>query len=93
MSKHTPGPWFVQKGFNTIYSFYGGTSGLTTAVASPLGNQLKSGPDELDANAKLIAASPELLEALQYCVEMLENKGINGATLENAKLAIKKATT
>jgi len=45
------------------------------------------------ANAQLIAASPELLEALQGCVEMLEDLGYaGGLTLAQATAAIAKAT-
>lgn len=94
-TKHTPGPWFVQNGFNTIYSFYGETSGLTTAVASALHKQLKGGEEEAGANAKLIAAAPDLLEALKGLVNDVKGKPNDtryATHLKIAEAAIEKAT-
>lgn len=65
-AKHTPGPWFITGGEMTKY------------VEARIGNRLLQevaavGPtvaddgygDQQQANARLIAAAPELLEALQ----------------------------
>lgn len=53
------------------------------------------GDSEADANAKLIAAAPELLEALIHCKALLESSVIPGGTglneYINAKKAINKA--
>ena len=52
----------------------------------------KSG-DERKANAKLIAAAPDLLEACNELIELLSFHGYNNATeIYNAKEAIKKVT-
>ena len=63
MSKHTPGPW--------QYAFEGGTvafiveaDGTTVAKLSTTENS--TAHSRLPANARLIAAAPEMLEALQH---------------------------
>lgn len=61
--KWTPGPWFNQKAFRSIYSFGGDTSGLTIFVAKAEGHQC--GEEQADANARLIAAAPTMAEALR----------------------------
>ena len=59
MSEHTPGPWKVV-GLSVISD-----SGI---ICNP-----PSGPiDELEANARLIAAAPDMLEALEMSVRYLE---------------------
>lgn len=45
---------------------------------------------EAEANARLIAAAPELLEALQGCVALINGQG-RGCELQNAQEAIAKA--
>ena len=70
-SKHTPGPWFVQPGFLTIYNMDGGDYGLTCAVASVLDKQ--PGRDAAEANARLIAAAPDLLEALKHARSQMQH--------------------
>jgi hypothetical protein len=84
MSKHTPGPW----GWHTP---------ATTAARYPCyvtaGNQyiaaIYHGDDQREThpNARLIAAAPELLEALQLITEVG-----NRAATEIAHAAIAKAT-
>ena len=59
----TPGPWFAQPGFLTIYNMSNGTSGLTCAVASVLTEQ--PGLDQANANARLLAEAPAMAEALE----------------------------
>ena len=58
MSKHTPGPWLKHDGSITaLYEGYG---------VGPVCHYNVSGVVETDtANANLIAAAPELLEALE----------------------------
>ena len=67
IAKHTPGPWLVHEdsygGFNRIWSARGDD------VATCMGDgSIPSG--EILANERLIAAAPELLEAL-YCAETI----------------------
>lgn len=44
-----------------------------------------------EANARLIAAAPELLDALRYMVENAEAAGWSGLMLDDAREAISKA--
>lgn len=90
--KGTPGPWFEHReGFSTVYieSRIGGGMIQEVAACGPC----DKGSEQQSANAKLIAAAPELLEALQYI-----NHAINHGTQmdivkvqEMAESAIKKA--
>lgn len=57
MSKHTPGPWVVKHDV-VIY----GRDSFTIIGSAGTGNLHR--PDEI-ANANLIAAAPDLLEALE----------------------------
>lgn len=81
MTKHTPGPW----------------AAFDTAVVAPayempvarVSNGIRGNPwtrEARTANARLIAAAPELLEALEYYAA---DTSING---EVARAAIDKAT-
>lgn len=68
MNKHTPGPWYV----DTEYSIQimkhmehlVGTTKYTDYTVADISEGGFTGEEEL-ANARLIAAAPELLEALQ----------------------------
>lgn len=69
MSKHTPGPWFAQAGYLTIYNLSDGTVGTTCALAKVLREQ--PGDDQAEANARLIAAAPELYDAAEAALNAL----------------------
>ena len=62
MSKHSPGPWMVAQYGKYKRAIMGATLALPIAVvrADPLSKDVN------DSNARLIAAAPDLLEALQY---------------------------
>ena len=61
MSKHTPGPWRRAK-----YKVFSAGESL---VANTRSTGLASDADE--ANARLIAAAPDLLEVLSIAIELL----------------------
>ena len=76
MSKHTPGPWFVQK------SDYPG--GL---LIKPIPGQVIAQCDEgldMKANARLIAAAPDLLDGLKAILESLRH-GRSVETIHEAR--------
>jgi hypothetical protein len=75
---HTPGPWSVEDG--TIVCFSNSEYELCRT--------------EISADARLIAAAPELLEALSWCIAALNSRGIDSTTgeLDRAKQILAKAT-
>ncbi len=82
---HTPGPWSVE----AIYALlrFGRKSGGSW---DDIGEEHEFFPDEDDAN--LIAAAPEMLEALEAMVEMVEMNGLGKRyALDLAASAIRKA--
>ena len=94
MSGHTPGPWLVEG--RTVYALnddgYNRFSALVQDAHTP--------GDELEANARLIAAAPELLEALEdiandYAERFdMDSQSTNPGmkvVVENARAAIAKA--
>ena len=103
MSKHTPGPWWLGRDpshFGSLTSITGGSdsTGGIRSVAEVGGLDI----DEAEANARLISAAPDMLEALhdvlRYCVTPSglpdKNKGRTpeqDAAMAKAKAAIAKA--
>lgn len=73
MSKHTPGPWTVgmagQYGTHNVNIIYAGAdNSVATVYGLPMHTKLENIEPRWTeglANARLIAAAPELLEALQ----------------------------
>ena len=92
--KHTPGPWFAS-------GRYIGTVNHMSYIGE-CRNAADNWSDDCpaSANARLIAAAPELLEALkeaQLALAMCQPRTDNGAkcqreAMENARDAIAKAT-
>ena len=96
-TKHTPGPWVVRtidQSLATVETQDGryiiGNAGQLRA------DDWKTGHIERRANARLIAAAPELLEALQKMLPELRGLSIVSDTaaemLREAEAAIAKAT-
>lgn len=61
MSKHTPGPWVVESA-DDAYCI----ANVGNLVIMPGGGKVKH--DNTEADARLIAAAPDLLEALEMIV-------------------------
>lgn len=75
-AKYTPGPWKICKKFphqKFIEVEHGDkhTKGAASLVIARVTCRT-TWQEQQEANARLIAAAPELLEALQECVELLE---------------------
>ena len=88
MSKHTPGPWAYENYRGTVHVFIDNEGG-TPSICKLVGN-------DKDANARLIAAAPDLLEALEYYVEKVADLSRYGVMIETslrekAEAAIAKA--
>jgi len=97
MSKHTPGPWTV--GHTRTFTHSGGIFGTETAVhygdAVNRGNCIAhayghGALSHSEDDARLIAAAPDLLEALQAAVTATDVVTY-GAALDKARAAIAKA--
>lgn len=97
--KHTEGPWTV------CLSMYDGSVFSFSITASPHGSLLpiceaparllghNRPPDEMEANAHLIAAAPEMLATLRECLKAEEQRarkllpGAPASTYSAARLA------
>ena len=90
--KPTPGPWRAVGGAIRPESAKGYTGGYAPILAAHHDKRL---PDNREANAKLAAAAPELLESLQFLMEYLLEPSESGEYATGylaAKAAIHKAT-
>ena len=91
MSKHTPGPWFYVQGDEWSHSVCTREGELPDGSPSfwSVASVNKRREPAHEANARLIAAAPELLEALQHLTLVLKAAGYG---TERADAAIAKAT-
>lgn len=96
MSAHTPGPWLANSySVTNDEIIISATNGDRIARALPYG-EFSDNPDAQYANAKLIAAAPDLLQAVKALTWALE-RGEHcptdewNAALDLANAAVKKA--
>ena len=95
MSKHTPGPWLLSG--NTIYALMHagrrkGDEQFKNRFSAYVQADRECPDDEHEANARLIATAPELLEALKACVLWMDtNYERSEAAHRAARAAIAKA--
>lgn len=66
--KHTPGPWELDQVSLCIYGWSEDERCIRLADCGAADDDAIS-EDELEANARLIASAPELLEALKECLK------------------------
>lgn len=89
MIEHTAGPWYAVTG--SVWTTPGGPDDGGTHVAMMDREEPKTKPVERDANAHLIAAAPDMLEALKAYLDSVDGDiGIEKAD-ELAQKAIAKA--
>jgi hypothetical protein len=86
---HTPGPWRVIEGTHSADKRF--------SVASESGEDITGWGcvQQMEGNARLIAASPELLESTQSMLKLCERylgPLLAGGELTRARAAIEKAT-
>lgn len=102
-AKHTRGPWHVTESGGDWSGMSGVSLGIDDAFGADGGRDyclatvVHGDPDELQANARLIAAAPELLAVLQEMLprfqDLRELAGFDESALaEQARAAIAKAT-
>ena len=95
-TKHTPGPWSTGHGKAGQCRIYADSE--MHAIARTYGPDLNgiglcelTGPKNI-ADARLIAAAPDLLDALQSFPGFTDDAAIGDAWLEKMRAAIAKAT-
>ncbi len=83
---HTPGPWATARGFEgqTVV----GSDGVLVADCSIIDRLGQRTGPECTANARLIAAAPDLLEALKAVVAIADRRTVE---FDAAHAAIAKA--
>jgi hypothetical protein len=87
MSNHTPGPWKVSRRFDVYQDTQTpGVGGTFVASTKGISELPESVNQVCEADAKLIAATPELLKALQDILIF-----DSALSQENARAAIRKA--
>lgn len=84
---HTPGPWELLDGRNikTVNGIFFLSYGCNDHSKKPFFFPKENGWSELDANAKLIATAPELLEALKLLAEEVYDLSANNLDGHNWK--------
>lgn len=82
-AQHTPGPWTFGYTGASGYCIYGAGQHIAISILYK--------KDGGEANARLIAAAPELLEALRLCAGFAEAYG-QPETRDQVRAAIAKAT-
>jgi len=95
MSGHTPGPWTAFQSTASFFDVVKGNGEYDPSVASVWASEGRPA----GANARLIAAAPDLLEALRILTMMAETSGGTSgpdaelmAACDQANRAIAKAT-
>jgi hypothetical protein len=90
--KHTPGPWRVgrEEKYHSFVSCRSSEDDLSDRNAGCWVAEAK-GPDH-EANARLIAAAPELLEALERLVRAASMSNCDSNRIDEARSAIAKTT-
>ena len=74
---HTPGPWHLDAKHLSIGSADGLRSIANVAIPGEYGTSMPADVIAADANARLIAAAPEMLEALRLCAQFVGGAGLN----------------
>ena len=88
MNKHTPGPWEIDSEQpSTVKKFTHGNRLSIATVHGGYGEKTRR-----TANARLIAAAPEMLEALEDALNLIDTiTPFEGDTVRKARAAIAKA--
>jgi len=77
MSTHTPGPWAAIQRDDDCWDIYSDVHGNIATLHDPIGFELVM--DNIEADARLIAAAPDLLEFIESITDALgPYKDLNG---------------
>lgn len=72
-TKHTKGPWVAKK--HDALAYFIGHEGTNIGLCGFYADNERT-PEEAEANARLIAAAPELLECLKVCWDYVQANGV-----------------
>ncbi len=91
MSKHTPtpGPWHHDTHTQNVVATVTPEDGGDIICTEPSEGGDSPSRRRWDANARLIAAAPDLLAALEECTELMET--IHKSAISRARAAIAKS--
>jgi hypothetical protein len=90
MNKHTPGPWHIEREDSPDAEWSRRFPTIIADEYEVVGNEGFYGDLETDmANARLIAAAPDLLEALEFVIRGVPD---TWEGVQKARAAIAKAT-
>ena len=103
MSKHTPGPWGIERLHGEINVIScnerdgaAKDMGIVYVLARDVGGMIHGEQfddrSEVEANARLMAAAPELLDALVDLLPLISPLKAESQQVANASAAIAKAT-
>jgi len=91
MEKYTPGQWYQVGAW--VEHEDDDVADICSCDPATIGQEhIGRSDSEMKANARLIAAAPDLLEALQNMVEAHRSGKLFASTINNAVDAITKAT-
>lgn len=96
---HTPGPWDLYQPYSNVWQVFPAQDGDDHSICRvsmtycEVGKGGKNVPSENEANARLIAAAPELLEALEGALIALDADTSRGRESweDDAREAVAKA--
>lgn len=98
MIKHTPGPWVTYPDGDYIYIQHEATGdgvnapcGVFTVALVGYGFGMQADPEEAQANARLIAAAPKMLNALQSVLRALAIEGGHVPVVADARATARAA--
>lgn len=87
---HTPGPWLITPDFKTAVNA-GRKHVAMVNFNSTTDAEKRVAGEEHEANARLIAAAPDMFEALQGLVSFFDKTGFTTEFLSDARSALSKA--
>ena len=92
-AKHTPGPWILGDENNQHAEILIGDLVANIDRQDRYGLHMACSREEMLANARLIISAPDLLEALESCLDVFINQGWDDDLIaaKKARAAIAKA--
>lgn len=96
MSNHTPGPWVAKQEFANRWRIESHANGpefipISVGIACTTILEVGCADEDTEANARLMAAAPDLLAALKHCLQEHGGFTIKGKTERIALAALAKA--